>query len=141
MAMYLLSLADKDADFIIQEHEEVRSEAANAYYWSCVVAPAVEANIGYTAAEFNGEMEKKALDGDDLHELWLHMFATTKHYELLNRETGEIIAVDDVKQRSSNMTGKSFYDFVEQVRQHLAEFHGVMTADPDPQYWRKRTAA
>ena len=53
---------------------------------------------------------------------------------------GDIVEEYDLAERSSTMNGKNFYDFVEQVRQFLAEFYGVVTEDPDPEFWRKKAA-
>lgn len=127
MEIWLLSLVGKRVVVRVSEEESLRSLKANAYYWSQVMTVAEEANIGYTKDEF--------------HELMLAKFATKKHYEIVDRATGEVVEEYDITQRSHTMRGKPFYDFVEQVRQFLAEFYDVVTEDPDPEYWRKRKVA
>lgn len=127
LSVWLRTLVGKRVDVVIREHVDTRSLRANAYYWSEVMGEAERANIGYTAEEF--------------HELMLEKFSTRKHYEIVNRQTGEVVEEYDITERSRTMKGKNFYEFVEKVRQFLVEFFGVQTADPDPEYWRKRMAA
>jgi len=125
LEIWLLTLVGKRVKVRIVEEGQSRSDKANNYYRACVLDVAERSNIGYTADEF--------------HELMLAKFATTKHYVLADR-AGDIVEEYDLAERSSTMNGKNFYDFVEQVRQFLAEFYGVVTEDPDPEFWRKKAA-
>jgi hypothetical protein len=123
LTMWNLSLAGKNVVVMIEEEAQTRSAQANRYYWGVVLRTMEQSNIGYTDEEF--------------HELMLAKFATKKHYEIVNQQTGEVVEEYDITERSSAMKGKNFYKFVEQVRQFLAEFYGVVTEDPDPEYWLK----
>jgi len=120
---WLNGLIGKAVDVEVHEHQDTRSIQANNYYWACVLTPVEEGNVGYTADEF--------------HELMLEKFATRKQYALVNRTTGEAEEYV-IPRRSSTMPISDFYKFVEQVRQFIAEFYGIATDDPDPDYWRKR---
>lgn len=123
---HLVTLRGRRVEISIDEPSRRRSDRANRYYWGVVLTTMEESNIGYTKKEF--------------HELMLAKFSTTRHYEILNPRTGEVVEEYDITDRSSTLTGKNFYRFVEQVRQFLAEFYGVVTEDPDPAYWQKRAA-
>lgn len=123
---HLASLRGKCVELTIDEQSRRRSDQANRYYWACVLTPVEEANVGYTKEEF--------------HELMLAKFSTRKHYEIVNRTTGEVVEEYDLVDRSSTLTGQNFYRFVELVRQFLAEFYEIVTDDPDPDYWQKRKA-
>lgn len=119
----LRTLAGKKVCIDIVEHEDTRSVQANNYYWSCVVAPAIEVN-GDTDEDFHDEMCLR--------------FLTRRQVEILDYETGEAVQVT-IPGRSSRLKIHDFYQFVEQVRKFVGEFLGVTTEDPDPDYWRKRS--
>lgn len=121
---HLLTLRGTRVELTVDEASHIRSIQANRYYWGVVLTTMEDSNIGYTKEEF--------------HELMLAKFATRKHYEIVNRHTGEVVEEYDLVERSSTLSGKNFYRFVELVRQFLAEFYGVVTEDPDPSYWQKR---
>lgn len=128
---YLQTLIGLPVDVVVKEHRDRRSERANAYYWGCVLAP----------------MSKDGSDGDqspeEIHDAMCEMFLPNekKRVEFFNRMTGECMAVETDGRRTSKLTGGPFYDFVEKVRKFALEFMGIVTEDPDPAYWRKRTAA
>lgn len=105
----------------------MRSERANAYYWSCVLAVMATAT-GHSAEEIHDAMCEKFLPNE------------AKRVEFVNRMTGESLAVDVDHRRSSKLSGGAFYEFVEHVRQFAAEFLNVETEDPNPEYWRRRAA-
>jgi hypothetical protein len=102
----------------------VRSEKANAYYWGCVLAEMATAT-GHSADEIHDAMCERFLPNE------------SKRVEFFNKQTGEVLTVDVDHRRSSKLTGKAFYEFVEQVRQFAAEFLDVQTEDPNPEYWRR----
>ncbi len=124
---HLATLCGKHVEVFVDEESHARSLQANRYYWGVVLTTMEESNIGYTKEEF--------------HELMLAKFSTRKHYEIANPRTGEVVEEYDIIERSSTLTGRNFYRFVELVRQFLAEFYGVVTDDPDPTYWEKKHAA
>lgn len=104
---------------------DARSARANRYYWG-VVLKAVAEHTGQKA--------------ETLHEIWCGMFLPNEHkrVEFFNRLTGEHLVVETDGRRTSKLTGGPFYDYVEECRVWAAEWLGVTTPDPDPQYWRKR---
>src|SRR5690348_15925120 len=88
-----------------------RSDRANAYYWSTVLATIVaESESGNTA--------------EDLHDAFCERFITSqrKQVEFFNRMTGEVQTTVIDHRRSSALTGGAFYDFVEQVREFARSF-------------------
>jgi hypothetical protein len=76
---------------------------------------------------------------DEIHDAMCERFLPneSKRVEFFNKQTGEVLTVDVDHRRSSKLTGKAFYEFVEQVRQFAAEFLDVQTEDPNPEYWRR----
>lgn len=108
--------------------KQTRSQRANRYYWSQVLAV----------------MSKASSEGDqtpeEIHDAMCAMFLPDerKRVEFFNRMTGEQLEVEINQRRSSKLKGDEFYTFVEQVRKFALEFMGVRTEDPDPNYWRKR---
>lgn len=106
----------------------VRSERANAYYWSCVLAEMARAT-GHSADEIHDAMCERFLPSE------------AKRVAFFNRMTGEELTIEIDHRRSSKLNGGAFYEFVEHVRQFAAEFLNVETQDPDPEYWRQRRAA
>ena len=110
----------------LSRRKSQRSIRANNYYWSQVLTP----------------MSEEGSDGDqspeDIHDAMCARFLPNEHkrVEFFNRMTGECLTVDTDTRRSSKLTGEDFYDFVEKVRKFALEFLGVVTEDPDPEYWR-----
>jgi hypothetical protein len=99
-----------------------RSDRASAYYWGVVVK---------LASEHTG------MEPEDLHDEFCARFLTRRQIEVVDYATGEAEQVT-VPGRSSSLSVRDFYEFVERVRQFLAEHLDVVTPDPDPSYWRKR---
>ena len=121
----LRGLRGQRVDVAVTLHQSSRSGRANAYYWSTVVKLAT-AHTGDTAQDFHDEMCAR--------------FLTRRRIDVLDYATGEATEIT-VPGRSSKLTISDFYTFVEQVRLFCAEFLGVATPDPDPDFWRKRTEA
>lgn len=123
--MWLMTLLDKDVVLVAKEATNTRSERANAYYWSTVLP---------LLAKENEQTE------EEVHDAMCELFLPNerKRVEFFNRMTGETLAVECDGRRSSKLSGGKFYDFVERVRLWGVEFLGVVTPDPDPEYWRKR---
>jgi len=114
-------------DILIRQHDarKLRSERANAYYWSTVL-PLLAAENEQTPEEVHDAMCALFLPNE------------AKRVEFFNKLTGESLTVQTDGRRSSKLTGGPFYDFVERVRLWGMEFLGVVTPDPDKDYWRKR---
>lgn len=114
-------------DIILRQHDarKLRSEKANNYYWSTVL-PLLAKENEQTPEEVHDAMCVLFLPNE------------AKRVEFFNRLTGESLTVDVDGRRSSKLHGGAFYDFVERVRLWGVEFLGVITPDPDPEYWRKR---
>jgi hypothetical protein len=110
----------------IKPWRSVRSRQANAYYWSCVLAVMAK-DQEMTPEEIHDAMCARFLPNE------------AQRVAFFNKLTGEELAVYTDGRRSSKLTGDAFYDFVERVRLFALEFLGVVTADPDPLYWRKRS--
>lgn len=127
---HLLSLAGKRVDVTVKEHKDTRSTRANAYYWSCVLTPMSEDSSAGDASP------------EEIHDAMCERFLPNerKRVEFFNRMTGESLEIETDHHRTSKLTGAPFYDFVEQVRKFALEFMGVVTEDPDPEYWRHRKA-
>lgn len=124
---YFHTLAGKSVDIRVTEHQNDRSARANAYYWGHVLAA----------------MSKDGSDGDqspeEIHDAMCTMFLPDerKQVEFFNHMTGEMLQVETDGRRSSKLKGDAFYAFVEKVRKFALEFMGVVTEDPDPEYWRR----
>lgn len=125
---YFKTLAGKKVDIEVREHRTTRSQRQNRYYWGQVLTPmSVDGSNGDQSPE-------------EIHDAMCAMFLPDekKRVEFFNRMTGESLAVETDGRRSSKLNGDVFFDFVERVRKFALEFMGVRTADPDPEYWRKR---
>lgn len=124
---HLQSLRGEIVDVVIRKHREQRSVQANAYYWGEVL----------------DRMSREGSGGDqspeEIHDAMCEMFLPDEHkrVEFFNRLTGETIAVNTDPRRTSKLKGDEFYTFVEKVRKFALEFMGVVTEDPDPEYWRR----
>lgn len=127
LEMHVASLAGKPIAVTVEEAKNIRSQKANAYYWSQVL-PLLAAENEQTA--------------DEVHDAMCVLFLPNeqKRVEFFNKMTGESLTVDVDTRRSSKLSGGPFYDFVERVRLWGVEFLGVLTPDPDPEYWRKRSS-
>lgn len=108
--------------------KQTRSNRANRYYWSQVLTPMSKANS-------EGDQTP-----EEIHDAMCAMFLPDerKRVDFYNHMTGEHLDVEIDLRRSSRLKSDAFYTFVEQVRKFAAEFLGVVTEDPDPNYWRKR---
>jgi hypothetical protein len=109
----------------LQSKSAYRSLRANAYYHAVVLQAAVD---------------ETGNDADTMHAFWCAQFLPDdlKRLAFFNKLTGQRIKVTLNVRRTSKLTGREFYDFVEDCRQWLVECLGVTTPDPDPAYWRKR---
>ena len=105
-----------------------RSQQANAYYWGVVIHAfhqhTTRQEMGYTA--------------DDLHEVCKAKFVP-KRLSIV-AHNGEVAGDYVLGGSTRPLTVTEFYEYVEQVRQWLAEL-GIDTDDPDPTYWRAQRAA
>lgn len=112
----------------IRRHKATRSERANRYLWGVV----------YKLLAKENEQTP-----EDFHDAMCAMFLPDekKRVEFFNKMTGECLTVEIDPRRSSKLKGDEFYDFVERVRLWGLEFLGVITPDPDKDYWRKRSEA
>jgi hypothetical protein len=121
------SFRGKELSISVQLRKYRRSQQANAYYWSCVVA---------AAAKESGQGE------DSIHTFWCEQFLPSekKRLKFFSRLTGQALQVDVDPRRTSKLMGSPFYDYVENCRLWCQEWLGVTTPDPDPDYWRKRKA-
>lgn len=126
LEMHVASLSGKPIAVTVEEAKNIRSAKANSYYWSTVL-PLLAAENEQTPEE--------------VHDAMCALFLPNEHkrVEFFNRTTGESLAVDVDTRRTSKLSGGPFYDFVERVRLWGVEFLGVITPDPDPDYWRKRS--
>ncbi len=117
--------AGKEVVIEVAERVSYRSKAANRYYWSVIVAAAVEAT---------------GQDADSVHEVWKDQFlpSETKQVEFFHHLTG--VRVRHLVRPSSSkaQSGTKFFDYVEECRQWLLEWYNVATPDPDKEYWKKR---
>lgn len=102
-----------------------RSLKANRYYWSVVLK---------TIADHTGQSEETIHDAMCA----LHLPNEAQRVAFFNQLTGESLTVEVDHRRTSKLTGRPFYDFVENVRQWALDFFQLTTPDPDPDYWRKR---
>ncbi len=78
-----------------------------------------------TAEEFHDAMCEKFLENEH------------KRVEFFNKMTGETLTVEIDGRRSSKLKAQPFFDFVELVRAFGRDWLGVITEDPDPEYWQK----
>ena len=120
--------AGVEIEIRIRRHKATRSERANRYLWGVVYKLLAKENE-QTAEEFHDAMCAMFLPNEK------------KRVEFFNKMTGESLEVEIDSRRSSKLKGDEFYDFVERVRLWGLEFLGVVTPDPDPEYWRHRKAA
>lgn len=102
----------------------VRAIKLNRYYFGHVLR---------LIAEYNGD------DIDDLHDQMCARFLK-RRVQVVNKHSGEMETLDVVG-RSSKLDGEEFWEFVLKVRLLAAEFFGVVTHDPDPDWREKREAA
>lgn len=109
----------------IRRHKATRSERANRYYWGVVLALLAK---------------DQEMTPEEMHDAMCDQFLPNerKRVEFFNKLTGETLDVEIDPRRSSKLKGDEFYDFVERVRLWGLEFLGVVTPDPEADYWRKR---
>jgi hypothetical protein len=121
----LYELRGQHVGIRIEPYKNIRSQEANAYLWGHVYAEMAK-HSGHSAEELHDLMCAKFLPNEKTRA------------EFYSRLTGEVLELEADGRRSSKLSGNAFYDFVEAVRQFAVEFLGVVTQDPDPDYWRKR---
>jgi hypothetical protein len=121
----LASFPGKKVVIEVADRRVYRSKQANSYYWSVVVAAAVEAT---------------GQDADSIHEFWKGQFLPNeaKQVEFFHHLTGLKIRQTVTPSSTKEQSGTKFYDYVEQCRLWLLEWYNTSTPDPDPEYWRKR---
>lgn len=92
-----------------------RSNRANAYYWSCVVA---------SFHDFLRE-QGESYTAEDCHE-----FLKCKHLlqTLVNRETGEVIG--RAPRSTASLTTEEFADYLDRCIVWLADTFGIVVPDP-----------
>jgi len=125
IAVTLKVHAGTEIEVRIRRHKATRSDKANRYYWGVVLALLAK---------------DQEMTPEDVHDAMCEQFLPNerKRLEFFNKMTGETLDVETDPRRSSKLKGDEFYDFVERVRLWGLEFLGVLTPDPDPEYWRKR---
>jgi len=124
-AARLSAHAGKEVVIEVAERASYRSKAANRYYWSVIVAAAVEAT---------------GQDADSVHEFWKDQFlpSETKQVEFFHQVSGLRVRHLVRPSSSKEQSGTKFFDYVEECRQWLLEWYNVTTPDPDKEYWKKR---
>jgi len=120
--------AGQDVAITVASKAVSRSLRANAYYHGVVLQAAVDETGNAKSV---------------IHAFWCSQFLPDVREELafVNKLTGQRLKVTVDVRRTSQLTGRPFYDFVEACRLWLQEWLGVTTPDPDVEYWRKRPKA
>lgn len=128
IAVTLKAHAGTEIEVRIRRHKATRSERANRYYWGVVLALLAK---------------DQEMTPEEMHDAMCEQFLPNerKRIEFFSRMTGETLDVEIDPRRSSKLKGDEFFDFVERVRLWGLEFLGVVTPDPDQDYWRKRATA
>jgi hypothetical protein len=97
-----------------------RSDRQLAYYWPCVVVP---------LAEWQRDENGEKYDEQAAHELLKHEFLLEQR---VNKETGERLGA---RVRSTReLTVAEFFQYVEDCRNHIAKYCGILTDDADPNH-------
>jgi hypothetical protein len=104
----------------IDSEENTRSDRANKYYR--VVLKHIADYTGHST--------------DELHEFYKGEFNSRPMF-WTNYRTGEMVE-KKIAQSTTRLKVAEFYDYVENVRFHAAQELGVVTPDPDREFWRKR---
>lgn len=114
-------------ELAMEIHPPRRRNRANRYYWGHVLDRACHAT-GHEPTE--------------MHEFFVRLFLPDERKQIAfySAITGETVEVEIDTRRSSKLGRQAFYDYVEKVRQFLAE-RGIETIDPDPEWWRNRKEA
>lgn len=105
----------------VESEELTRTDRASRYYFGAVLKR-IKEHTGHSI--------------EDLHEFYKAEF-NSKILFWTNPRTGEMHE-RTVAQSTTRLKRDEFYDYVEQVRFHAASELGVLTEDPDPEYWRKK---
>jgi hypothetical protein len=105
----------------IESEELTRSDRAHRYYFG-VVLKHIKEYTGHTI--------------DELHEIF-KMRWNSRIVFVTDLKTGEMTEVK-IALSTTKLKVDEFYDYVENVRFDAAETFGVVTPDPDKDYWRKR---
>lgn len=104
----------------VDSEEMTRSDRAHRYYFG-VVLKLIAAHTGHSIEE--------------LHEVYKAEW-NSKTIFWTNTRTGEMTE-RRVAQSTTRLKVDEFYDYVENVRMSAASDLGVVTPDPDPEYWKK----
>lgn len=105
----------------ITTEELTRSEQAHKYYFG-VVLKLIAAETGHSI--------------DDLHEVFKAEW-NSKTVLWTDPATGEMTE-RRIPQTTTKLKVSDFYQYVEEVRFYAAESLGIVTPEPDPEYWKKR---
>ncbi len=108
----------------VDSEEMTRSDRAHRYYFGVVLAT-IAKHTGHTVEE--------------LHEIYKAEW-NSKTVFWTNHRTGEMTE-KRVAQSTTKLKRDEFFDYVENVRMSAAQDLGVVTADPDPEYWKKKDEA
>jgi hypothetical protein len=114
----LSKLSNGKYRLIIEKYRKDKSLPQLGYYYACVLPMFLKAAI-------DAGWELTSVEEADA---WLKsMFANR---ELINKHTGQVIEVPALKR---NMTTTEFSTFINQVRDHAAEFLGCYIPEPESQ--------
>lgn len=108
----------------LESEELTRSDRAHRYYFG-VVLKLIAESIGHSI--------------DELHEVFKAEWNSRTIF-WTNTKTGEMTE-RKIAQSTTKLKVDEFYDYVENVRFYAAQELGVITPDPDPEYWKKKTEA
>jgi hypothetical protein len=78
-------------------------------------------------------------DKDELHKFYRGKFLTETAF-VVNRQSGEVVE-EHVTKSTMDLEPDEMWDYTEKVRQHAAEFFGVIIKPPDPEYARYQRSA
>lgn len=101
---------------IIEKYRKNKSLPQLGYYYACVLPM-------FHRAALDAGWEFASTDELDM---WLKSQFANR--ELINKNTGEVIEIPALKR---DMTTTEFMTFINQVRDHCAEFLGVHIPDPE----------
>lgn len=98
----------------------MRSNAQNAWYWSCI-APAL--------AEYLSAQDYEITTAEEAHEFLRARFLAVT---VANKQTG--VAIGRRVRSTTELTTEQFSDYCERCRTWMADFFGIIVEDPDPNY-------